>query len=229
MRIGSNLVPAVLLLCIVAGCSQGNKTKPPAKKTVTANAEIPVKEKEASVSFESVFMDATVGIDFPDFIAGLTHSKTQRYPEKGLGYSVGYVNNELTMSMDVFVYDKLLPDIQDGFDNQTVRRQMAEERAIKQFYTERGIYRNVTEIDGGLYPKKTHFDAPMFQWSRLRLNRAKGPGVVVDGDQITETFIRGHKKHLIKIRISYPSDNSDDCEKVRKKAIARLVKMLKLG
>ncbi|MFT7643248.1 MAG: hypothetical protein ACI9G1_005013 [Pirellulaceae bacterium] len=133
----------------------------------------------------------------------------------------------LQMKVDIYVYDKRREDIRNGHTTDDVIAELAEAEKFIQYFSEKGLYKDVKKLGEGIYPMGATENSIAYQSNRYQLGQTAGPGVKFTGMRISETYVRGFRKHFLKIRITYPKDSNDSSVKARDELMSDFGKLLK--
>jgi hypothetical protein len=155
---------------------------------------------------------------FPD-IDGFQKGKINRYPQPGLGYSIGYITPEKILAT-IYVYNGGLDKIPDGPGSEAVKQQILNAKGDIYELKKRGDYDTVTPR-GDEKPQ----EVPLGKGAKaLRLSFEIG----FDGQKLVSyIFVTGYKNHFVKIRFSYPAAEKDKGEKGLQKVLTEVGTLLK--
>lgn len=152
------------------------------------------------VSFGAdAYVDTKTQFTFPANIAEFTFSKVSRYSDDDLGYGVNYGHSDGTFAT-VVVYDLGLSNIGTGTEDPQVKRHMQQAQDDLQQAVKSGLYRSV----------QTTSSAADFSSAFLTASYI----ATTDDDNIhrTHLFVRGERKHFVKVSISGFNDPGIDAK-----------------
>jgi hypothetical protein len=235
-------ITVALCCCYFTGCNDASVSQSPAPSSnpVTDAQPVPdpplaaelIPETQArndnlsQTSNDPAFTDQKIGLSFPRSVAGLNFEEHHPYPQEEMGYSVRYDNDDL-MKVDIYVYNNGLADISTGHTGVDIIREVGNAEAGIRYYEERGAYRDVKKLDGGVYPPSAKDSDVAFQFSIYQYSQSARPGVAFTGVRASETFITGFKNHFIKVRVTYPKATSENSIKTRDQFLQQLADLIR--
>ena len=145
------------------------------------------------------FKDEVLEVTFPEKIGKLRLKRQQMYQEQGLGYSMRYEDEHL-FKVDVYIYDKNLPDIGVGSNSMRVTDEFASVIKVFSMMEQTGKYKDVKNLDQGTtaHPQ----GSLQFLWHRCQYRQSAGEGVAYLGVRVSETYLSAKSGKFVKVRIT---------------------------
>lgn len=146
--------------------------------------------------------------EFKEFIRGEIH----QYPDKGLGTSVSYKNDDAQCFADFYLYNLGLSRIPDGVESDIVHYNLSESESNIFEYERRGVYQNVRRITPPglvthLGPRTHPFMTSVFEF------------VAGEERRVSWLFVTGTRQHVLKLRYTCHVSHL----KLGKDALGRLI------
>lgn len=143
-----------------------------------------------------------------EFIRGEIH----QYPDKGLGTSVSYKNDDTQCFADFYLYNLGLLRIPDGVESDIVRQNFSDSENGLVEYARRGDYVNLRRITPlglvtHLGPRTHPFLTSVFEFVAGRERR------------VSWLFVTGTRQHVLKLRYTCLASHLD----LGKEALGRLI------
>ena len=152
------------------------------------------------------------GITLPD-VNGFTRGKPTLYKEKGLGYSVPYTQDEVTVI--VYVYDQDRARIPAGPDSDAVKAEMLDALAAVEANKANGSYKSINPVAEKVVSIGREKTAHRFRWKQYHVE-------LKSGQAFTEVYLTGYKDHFVKLRVTYLAEKAA----ARRKAIQPLLEAI---
>ena len=168
------------------------------------------------------YEDKQLGIAFPREFAGLIFDGQTKYEQAALGYCLRYGGRDL-LKADIYVYDNGIPNIPDGYDNETVKSEAVYAARVLEIIQERGQYTGLVHLETGVVPQQGYIK---FVWDKFRYAQAPGKGVLYTGTRISETLLTGFRGKFLKIRLTYKEDNLQEGKKTSDEVIKVLIEIM---
>lgn len=168
------------------------------------------------------YEDNHLGIAFPRTLAGLTFGGLTKYDQATLGYCLRYGGRDL-LKADLFVYDHGILNIPDGYDNETVKSEIAYAFLALEIMQERGQYMGLAHLATGVVPEQGYI---RFIWGKHRYAEAPREGNLYTGPRISETFLTGFRGKFIKIRLTYKEYNLEEGKKTSDALTRALIELM---
>jgi hypothetical protein len=140
-------------------------------------------------------LEPSIGVVFPDEVAGLTLAGREVFPQKELGVNIGYKQQHMRAS--VFIYNPGLVSIPDGAKNDTVHQHFEQVIGEVQYLVTMGKLRAIKFHDNG--PQQTSFTGcgPQLVWRVFEMDYSE------DLQLESYTYLTAVRNHFVKLRISY--------------------------
>ena len=156
------------------------------------------------------YRDESIGLSFPQKLAGFDFQKHQAYDNPDLGYSVRYQDRKL-FKIDIYVYDKGYKDIGEGISSKRVAPELKEVLDTIMYLEKKGIYRNVRQLSEGT--GKYGAKDVQFVSFRCRYEQTPGKDVLYYGERISDTYLTARKGKFVKVRLTFVKEELAQREK----------------
>ncbi|MDB5309277.1 MAG: hypothetical protein JWO38_3479 [Gemmataceae bacterium] len=137
-------------------------------------------------------------ITLPD-VEGFTRDQPLVYKEKGLGYSVGYKREGMTVT--VYVYNQNRPRIAAGPESDAVKAEMLDSISGVEGNKTTGTYKTISPTAEKVVSLGTGEKPPQFRWKQYEV-------ALKDDRAFTELYLTGYKDHFVKMRVTYFAENA---------------------
>jgi hypothetical protein len=114
-------------------------------------------------------------------------------------------------------------NIPDGYDNETVKSEIAYAFLALEIMQERGQYMGLAHLATGVAPEQGYI---RFVWGKHRYAEAPREGNLYTGPRISETFLTGFRGKFIKIRITYKEYNLEEGKKTSDALTRALIELM---
>ena len=177
----------------------------------------------ASVLYAAAFSDNDINVTFPEQLGTLEFHGQQKYPEKGLGYSLRYDDNKL-FKVDVYVYDENLSNIGNSIDSKEIIEEFDKVLSLFPIMEKMGKYKDVRQLDKGTV---SFFKGERkFLWSSYQYSQLPGGGTTYLGKRISETYLTAKSGKYIKVRLTLIAEEFKEKQKAIKEFMEEFSKVL---
>jgi hypothetical protein len=140
--------------------------------------------------------EPSIGVTFPDTVAGLPIGKRVEFPQKALGVNIGYQRSGSATRGSVYIYNSGLFSIPSGVDSPIVRTHFTQVIAEVMQLPKSGQARAVNLIGDGEQTTTYQGCGPQFIWRAYALDLG-------DLKLTSYTYLTAMKNNFVKLRVSH--------------------------
>lgn len=144
--------------------------------------------------------EASIGVTFPDEVAGLPFAGRKAFPQKELGVNLGYQRSGPVRG-SIYIYTGGEKNIPPGPDSFVVRNHFAKVISEVKELEKQGKVRAIKLPGGDEQITSSPGCGPQFVWRAFEMD-------LPEGTLASSTYLTGINGNFVKLRISYPKGDA---------------------